>query len=166
MENQILYEASFRFQRAWLLVAAFLAVWPWLLVRLYRNCRGSRKAVAKFEFTLGIFGALVLIMIFALVIPDQIRMYDATVGAYRRGDYRVVEGTVEDFHPMPKEGGARESFRIGDVTFAYSDFTVQFGYNKSRIRGGVITGDGQRLRIGYVNWRWLGNVIVLIEALP
>ncbi len=166
MENQILYEASFRFQWVWLVMAAFLAVWPWLLVWLYRNCRKSGKTVAKFEFALGIFGALVLITILALVVPDQLSMYDATVGAYRRGDYRVVEGIVEDFRPMPKEGHARESFRIGDVTFEYSDYEVRFGYTRSRARGGVITGDGQRLRIGYTNWRWLGNVIVLIETLP
>ena len=34
-----------------------------------------------------------------------------------------------------------------DSPFAYGDYSVQFGYHTSRAHGGVITGDGQHLRI-------------------
>ena len=93
-------------------------------------------------------------------------MYFKTVGAYQRGQYEVVEGYVENFDPMPYGGHTRESFEINDVYFEYSDYNVTSGYRNTKSHGGVITGDGQYLKIGYVYYNsTYGNIIVYIEEL-
>jgi hypothetical protein len=78
----------------------------------------------------------------------------------------VVEGYVENFDPMPYEGHGDESFEINGVTFSYSDYSIQPGYTNSKSHGGVIAGDGQHLKVGYVYYNeTYGNIIVYIEQL-
>ena len=95
-------------------------------------------------------------------------MYTKVVGAYRCGEYEVVEGYVENFDPMPYEGHSNESFEINGVYFSYSDYAIQQGYHNAKSHGGVISGDGQYLKIGYVQpypFSRNDNVIVYIEEL-
>lgn len=65
-------------------------------------------------------------------------------------DVFVVEGYVENFHPMPYEGHDTEHFEINGVHFEYSDYTISNGYHKSASHGGVITQNGQYLKVKYV----------------
>lgn len=65
-------------------------------------------------------------------------------------DVFVVEGYVEKFHPMPYEGHDTEHFEINGVHFEYSDYSITNGYHKSAPHGGVITQNGQHLKIKYV----------------
>ena len=95
----------------------------------------------------------------------EISSYNKIVGAYKSGDYEIVEGFVEDFKPMPYEGHSDESFEINGVKFSYSDYSIGTGYNNAKSHGGVITGNGQHLKIGYIK-ELNGNVIVYIEQLP
>lgn len=166
MESRVLYEAAFAFEPAWLIPAAIAAAFPLCLYVFMRKLREAgligRKTVA-WIVTAAIAFELILGGAFFWMNALQ---YRATVGAYRRGEYRTVEGYVEDFHPMPETGHDRESFTVGGVEFAYSDYQSQFGYHNARSLGGVITGDGQHLRIGYTQVYGLGNVIVYIEELP
>ena len=81
------------------------------------------------------------------------------------GTYETVEGQVENFVPMPKEGKGSESFDLGGVYFEYSDNRLITGYHNAKVNGGVIRRNGQRLRIGYVWYEPYGNVIVSIEEI-
>lgn len=65
-------------------------------------------------------------------------------------DVFVIEGYVENFHPMPYEGHDTEHFEINGVFFEYSDYTVTNGYHKAASHGGVVTRNGQHLKIKYV----------------
>ncbi len=161
MEPQILFEAGFTFQKAWSILLLLLILIPTIAVRFVRQ----RKRDAKLAVLMCAISMVFLLAVLALVIPDQIRMYQSTVGAYQRGDYQIAEGTVEQFRPA-QEYGEEESFTLGGVEFSYRDSVVQFGYHQTRAEGGVITGDGQQLRIGYTRYGRLGNVIVYIEQLP
>lgn len=165
MENRVLYEASFSVSPSSFMPLIMLVVFICITVHY---ARAEKRGAPKTEFGIGIgaLGSIVFLVVLAFVIPNQIRMYRATVGAYQRGDYQIVEGYVEDFHPMPAQGHDQESFTVNGVEFEYSDYTEQFGYHNARSLGGVITGDGQHLKIGYTNYQWLGNVIVYIEELP
>lgn len=111
--------------------------------------------------------AFVVVAVFSVIIGiTKINMYSRTVAAYKKGEYMVVEGYVENFVPMPYEGKSDESFEINGVKFSYSDYVVQYGYNNSKSHGGVITGDGQHLKIGYVYYNnKYGNIIVYIEEI-
>ena len=69
---------------------------------------------------------------------------------------------------MPYEGRSNESFEINGVYFSYSDYEIQQGYHNAKSHGGVISGDGQYLKIGYVQpypFSRNDNVIVYIEEL-
>ena len=56
----------------------------------------------------------------------------------RDGRCRIVEGRVNHFHPMPFTGHDEESFDVNGVKFAYSDYVVSAGYNKTASHGGPI----------------------------
>jgi hypothetical protein len=76
------------------------------------------------------------------------------IGSYRAwrelktGDYRVVEGRVENFEPMPWAGHGDESFDVNGVHFAYSDYVVTSGFNNAASHGGPIRA-GLPVRIAY-----------------
>ena len=58
--------------------------------------------------------------------------------------------------------------RIISEYFSYSDYEIQQGYHNAKSHGGVISGDGQYLKIGYVQpypFSRNDNVIVYIEEL-
>ncbi len=168
--SEVLYEVSAFNPFSWIACIVNLAFCLIVLSLLIHTIKGNR--VAKREgkkrdfiaLIIGIVGLIVMVFAVITVIPDQIRMYNDTVGAYRRGDYEIVEGYVENFHAMPKEGHDSERFSINGIWFQYSS-PISIGYHKPRFEGGVITGDGQHLKIGYVSHGWLGNVIVYIEQL-
>jgi len=61
-----------------------------------------------------------------------------------------VEGYVENFHPMPYEGHDAEHFEIDGIYFEYSDFEIMNGYNTTSSHGGVVTQNGQYLKIKYI----------------
>jgi hypothetical protein len=117
----------------------------------YRGLRGSG---------LGVFGGVVLgfsILWTALsassIIAGNLRAGDAV----RSGKCRVVEGVVQDFHPMPEEGHEMETFKVADVTFGYSDYVITSGFNNAASHGGPIR-EGLPVRICY-----LGDDIVKLE---
>jgi len=111
--------------------------------------------------------ALFLLFLSVVVFIFQFNMYNKTVGSYNRGEYQTVEGYVENFHPMPPDGKRHETFDINGVEFAYSDYNLHPGYNNSKHHGGVITGNGQHLKIKYVYFNEIyGNIIVYIEEIP
>ena len=86
-----------------------------------------------------------------------------SVKALGSGNYEVVEGPVEDFHPMPTDGSSRESFSIGEHTFSYSDdapVETTTCFDRTRPHGGPIH-PGLLLRVKFVD-----NCILQIETLP
>jgi hypothetical protein len=74
--------------------------------------------------------------------------YREAVQAYRTGQYSMVEGVVEDFHPMPYEGHQNECFRVKKEKFCYSDYAVSPSFNQSASHGGPIRA-GLPVRIAY-----------------
>ena len=166
MESRVLYEAAFAFEPAWLLLAAVAVAFPLALFVIMRKLREAGLIGRKGASWVVAAAVVTVLLLGGVFLWYEARLYRATVGAYRRGEYRTVEGCVEDFHPMPETGGDRESFTVDGVAFEYSDYELQFGYHNARSLGGVITGDGQHLKIGYVQLRWQGSVIVYIEELP
>jgi len=87
--------------------------------------------------------------------------YQKAVQAYREGHYQTVEGTVQDFVPMPYSGHALESFNVDGRIFRYSDYVENPGFCQTRSHGGPIH-EGLRVRIGYIRGT-LGNIILKLE---
>lgn len=66
------------------------------------------------------------------------------------GSTQVVEGVVEQFHPMPFTGHDTEHFVVNGVRFDYSDYEVTSAFNQTSSHGGPIRA-GLLVRIHYVD---------------
>lgn len=165
----VLYEVGFEFDFFMLIpisMLIFLSVFP----RLLRSGFMGKETVEKYnEKYVRVFQiiAIVFVTFFSVMLYwGQFDMYRTIKGAYDSGEYEIVEGYVENFEPMPYEGHADESFDIKNVHFEYSDYTVTTGYHNAKSHGGVVHGNGQHLKIGYVYCgAEYGNIIVYIEEI-
>jgi len=85
--------------------------------------------------------------------------YGTLISAYNHGQYKIAEGKVTDFVPMPYEGHANEKFCVdNDPCFEYSDFEITGGFNNAKSHGGPIS-EGLNVRVSYVR-----NIIIKLEV--
>ena len=164
--GKVLYEVRYEFDfHAFIPIIMLIGI-PLILIMWKKGGETVSKGMKVF---FGVIWSIVLVVA-VLSGKDHIDMYNAIIGGYKSGNYQIVEGYVENFHPMPSEGHDSESFDINGVHFSYSDYSIMFGYHNAKSKGGVITGDGQYLKIGYIHYDTkydtYGNVIVYIEELP
>lgn len=77
------------------------------------------------------------------------------------GNIYIVEGEVSDFNTPESSFGGHdsESFTIDDVNFCYYG-TENYGYSKFLCNGGVVTGNGQKLRITYCNDPFTDELVI------
>lgn len=94
--------------------------------------------------------ALVMLVVFLLIMGSSILLYTACRRLWKSGEVSEVTGYVENYHPMPASGHDMESFEINGVSFSYSNFVLQAGYHCAASWGGVITHNGQHLKIQYI----------------
>lgn len=139
-----------------------MLLFPWYIIvsKILRKTTDVNEEQYKLvsRIVLGFVCILQLIIIIDLL-SDHFFIYSA----YHNNNYLTVEGTVENF-----EGDvSKESFEVSGVKFYY-DYNGRamwtydgLGYAMLRERGGVITGNGQKVRIGYVKHQFK-NVIVAI----
>ena len=159
----VLYELHYEFEPHILIPLLMLVVIPGIPILEKR--KNGRKTPVGVRIMLGAVWCVTL-AVSILVYKSQYDMYSTVTAAYKSGDYEIVEGYVENFDPMPPEGHKTESFDINGVHFSYTDYRVMTGYHNAKSMGGVITGNGQYLKIGYIFYDSShGNVIVYIEEL-
>ena len=85
--------------------------------------------------------------------------------AYDQHAYQVVEGRVEDFHPLPWALHGLERFSVEGVTFEYADALVTAGFNNTSGHGGPIR-EGLQVLVWYVGNETpgcVGNTIIHLE---
>ncbi len=162
--NTVLYEIPTEFDFSFLKLPIIMIVFMLILMIVIKKMKIEKAALVT---SVCLIGICFLTFFYGVVEIAQFRMYNKTAGAYRRGEHETVEGCVENFDPMPYHGKKNESFEINGVRFFYSDYSDSPGYHRAKSHGGVIKGNGQRLKIGYVyvNESY-GNVIVYIEHVP
>jgi len=107
----------------------------------------------SFPFIVLGFSILWTLASFALTFGE----YYSLKRALQEGRYRVVEGPVTEFQPMPYSGHARESFVVGGNKFSYSDFEMTSAFNNTQSHGGPIK-EGLYIRVTSV-----GDAIVKLE---
>ena len=78
--------------------------------------------------------------------------------SYSSGNFKIVEGPIENFDPMPASGYKKESFSVNGVKFEYSDFVVTPGFNNTASKGGPIH-EGLPVKISHID-----NVILKLEV--
>ena len=150
-----------------LIMTVFLILFPVIAEKMPREKGAEMSPVGRRIFhSCCLGGSLFVGLIAAVILITEISGYSQLADAYNRGEYEIVEGYVENYDTTHPRGGPTESFEINGVYFAYSEYEIHQGYRKDKAHGGVISGNGQYLKIGYVNTYSNGerrNIIVYIE---
>jgi len=103
-----------------------------------------------------------LISLFA--IPAMISEYRQTRDVYAQKRYRLVQGVVRDFDPMPAGGHKTEDFTVQGVPFSIANIhSTTYGYNQAASEGGVLRA-GLPVRIAYFS-RGGQNIILKLDTL-
>jgi len=154
----VLYEVGFQMETGALVLIILMIGFPLILKVKWR----ALTVPLKIFFSMACAFMLFLCL---FVFKFQYDMYCTVMDAYKTGQYQIVEGHVENFDALERNERGHESFEINGVTFSYSDSTIITGYHNTRENGGVIIGDGQYLKIGYIYYNdSYGNIIVYIEG--
>ncbi|MFT6964409.1 MAG: hypothetical protein ACJAWV_004150 [Flammeovirgaceae bacterium] len=112
---------------------------------------------------IGFFATCFTLFFCYMIIPDQLADYNETNERYENGNYETVEGEIEAFIPMRMHEND-ESIMVENVSFEYSDSDESFcGFNTTKANGGPIYGNGQKVRLGYIN-KHERNIILRIEV--
>ena len=109
-----------------------------------------RYEVRKGQYCFLAFLSIPLVIVVLSRIFGWSESWSDIMERYHSGDYRIVEGYVENFETskIPYKGG--ESFVVGGVLFEYNDQEPWDGYHYPQYAyHDVIKGNGQYLRIGY-----------------
>ena len=154
--ESILYEFSFHLHWSDLLKLSAL-IFPaiiWFFSGSIGNIRWLRILIKIASL------CLALLILWSLYIFPIVE-YQNIKKEIEDGTILVVEGEVYDFStPESTFGGhVMESFRIKNVVFSYSN-SENFGYCRFRCEGGVIQGDGQKLKIEYYTDPLTGENII------
>lgn len=144
--EQALYELHINYiDGLFLLIPLALSVGFFLVGRQMKNTYQPWKRRLVFQII-----ALVMLVMFLFVTGSSILLYTACRRLWKSGEVSEVTGYVENYHPMPASGHDMESFEINGVSFSYSNFVLQTGYHCAASWGGVITHNGQHLKIQYI----------------
>lgn len=108
----------------------------------YRD-RGSTGKLGNTKQKNGMYVGLAMglfsLFLFARIILAEWDAYSSAKELYKSGKYKIVEGDVENYHPMPAGGHDTEHFDVNSVHFEYSDYDLaDMGYNVSASHGGAI----------------------------
>lgn len=114
------------------------------------------------ERVFAIFGLCVVSCVFLVALTTTIIDYYNIQKIYNDRNLLIVEGEVEDFIPMELEGHSSESFTVNGVNFTYSRSVPTYGYHLAKVDGGYIKGNGQKIKIHYVNYN-NNNLILKLE---
>ena len=126
----------------------------WITVK-----KPSSRRLARIRFFSG--GIAVGLCVILIALNSLRTGYDELVEAMRSGSIVVVEGSVQNYHPMPAAGHDTERFTVGGEPFAYSDYKKTGGFNNAASHGGPIRA-GLPVKITFVRSSY-GNVIVKLE---
>lgn len=155
-EYEVLYSIGYYgFKFHWLFLALFAASIGLIAIEFQIKVKKSRLGFASS------FGGFFLIWSLLLAYTLFSQYFSIVISSLTK-NYQIVEGETDKFDPMPYTGRKAESFEVNSVLFKYSDFDGSEGFNTSCSHGGPICGNGQKVRITYMDLN-NRNVILKLE---
>ena len=121
----------------------------------------SPKVFKIITRSIGAFCLVVFLFFFTVHIAE----YNEYKTILESDSVSIVEGYVENYNPLPADGKGTENFEINGVYFAYNNADGRNGYTAVAKHGGVITMNGQHLRIKYVTNEEGENIILYISEI-
>ncbi|MDE7197412.1 MAG: hypothetical protein K2O15_00855 [Lachnospiraceae bacterium] len=160
--NKILYEASYigspKCFSSHLIVTIWSIGFVMLLIYAVKRERKLRKDSSRY------IGFAIAALIWGWSgfsdIGESVSEYREVILGYKEGNYREVEGIVEDY----TEHKNNDTFTVNGIEFEVSGIVSTWGYTFRRNEN-VITGDGQHLKIRYIPNSSGSNCIVYIEEI-
>ena len=152
--QEVLYEVSFNWDIMYVVEVGLIIATILMFKHAKVSGGGTRKPML----------IIIPLIVVSFVCTEYTKQNLYIINRYKTGDYSIVEGTVENYKPMPVEGHANESFSISGIEFSYSNISSMAGYSKTKHYGGVITGDGQRLKVGYVEYKGNKYIVYISEV--
>ena len=128
-----------------------------------KRAKGHKAYIAPkcLCWIVGIFTFILGAMFLAAHIID----YQYKKQLLKSDDVYCVEGYTEKYHAMPLEGHDTEHFEINGVLFEYTNFEIVNGYNRPAAYGGIISKNGQYLKIKYITDESGNNTILYIAEI-
>jgi hypothetical protein len=125
----------------------------------FNKSKGGKKS---YYIIFGIFFGTFALLFGAMTIPGNFLTYYETKEIYESKKYKIVEGLVENFDPMPYGGHKNETFTLNGIEFSYSDFVGGYGFNNTKSHGGPID-QNKKVRLTYFKLHDK-NIILKIEV--
>jgi hypothetical protein len=93
---------------------------------------------------------------FVSQIAQHLVDHEACVRAEQEGQVRVVEGVIQDFHPLRSvlQRPSYETFRVGGELVSLPLFTESCGYHRTVVEGGPFR-EGMKVRLHL----WNGTIL-------
>ena len=151
----MLYEFGYHFHILDIFKGLFFIL-PFCLY-LFASCFDSKK-IRLLCFVFAVFlTVFFLVMFYVMPISSYIKIKKNI----DTGNTYTVEGEVSNFSTPENAYGGHdsESFTINNVNFCYYG-TENYGYSKFMCNGGVVTGNGQKLRITYCENPFTGELVI------
>ena len=151
----MLYEFRYQFHLIDIFKVLFFIL-PFTLY-LFSSCF-NKKILRSIIIVFAAFLLIFFLIIFCII---PICSYIKIKQNIDKGNIYTVEGEVSNFDTPENAFGGHdsESFTINNVNFCYYG-TENYGYSKFLCNGGVITGNGQKLRIAYCEDPFNGELII------
>lgn len=151
----MLYEFGFQFHISDLVkVGIFVLPFCIYLFSSIFESKVVRVSIITFALLISIF---ILVVFYIMPVCSYLEIKQNI----NKGNVFIVEGEVNNFEtPTSSWGGHNsESFTIDGVEFCYFG-TENYGYSQFLCDGGVITGNGQKLRITYCSDRFYDELVI------
>lgn len=130
----------------WIILLLLSLYLVWVIFKFFNLKKISLKICSIAGATIKSLG---IVFIFCIIFVFQI----SDVIDYSTNNYDITQGVVTNF--ISSKGYGRtssfESFEVKGVKFEYKDNIIRSGYRKTKANGGVIKGNGQYIKIGYIN---------------
>lgn len=120
----------------------------------------NSKTIKRILRSIGVFCWISFVVFFS----SHIREHCEYNNILKNGDFLTIVGYVENFDPLFWHEKDAERFEINGVCFEYSDSGVN-GYQVTAERGGVVTQNGQHLKIKYITNEDGENIILYIAEI-
>lgn len=152
---RMLYEFGYQFHTSDIFKVLFFIL-PFCLF-LFSKCF-DKKII---RFMIDVFAVFLVVFFIILFCVMPICSYLKIKQNIDTGNIYIVEGEVNDFNTPESAFGGHdsESFTINNTQFCYYG-TENYGYSKFLCSGGVVTGNGQKLRITYCKDPFTNELVI------
>lgn len=157
---EVVFQISNESYKNNLIIPLIIAVICFFVFLIIFNFYKKKPINRNYGYIIGLVGFCILFLFVFFENKPYIKSKNDYLNKIiEKKEFNIIEGKVENFHPMPYEGHDMESFTVKGIYFEYSDFVSDYGFNNTSSHGGPIKHNGQEVRLFYFNKDGLNHII-------